>query len=191
MISAGMAGVGLVFERSVEYLFQGGIGNGQFSAAEAVRCDLVGVVDEGDGIAGEDEILGHEDVCSLEVAAGVEVVEGANTGLLLQGFQEDGLQKGLEAVDEDVFGGKQSAASRIEIHYHLLADGVGIALAGVDVCQIDQRAWAACLSVTVDDVVIVIPGALGGVLTVVVVERQQRLHVVSGVLLGEGFCGLL
>ena len=180
-----------MLERGVEYFLYSRVGDGQFGAANGVRGNLVGVVDEGDGIVAENEVLRHVDLHVVKVAIGIELIHGAEAGLLLECFQQEGLQGDLETVDEDILGGQQSASLGVEVHDDLLAVGVVAAFTVVDVGQIDHRSLAAHLGVAVDDIVVVIPCVFLGVLPVFVVEGQQRLDVVAGVFLRKGIGCLL
>ena len=121
----------------------------------------------------------------------MEGLHGVVTGLLLKGFQQEGFQLFLEALDEDVPDVQQAAGLGFKVHNDLLVDGVVAAFTVVDVGQIDQRALAAFLRVAIDDVVVVIPRQFVLVVAVLVVEGQQRPQVVGGIVFGKGLGRLL
>ncbi len=180
-----------MFERRAEYFVHSHVGDGQLGAADGVGGNLVGVVDEGDGIAAENEVLGHVDVRMVQVAIVVERLHRGEASPLLEGFQKKGFQLYLKTVDEDILCGQLSAGLGVEVHDDLLVDGMVAAFSVIDVGQIDQCSLAASLCVAVDDIVVVVPRLLMGGVIVLVVERLQHLDVVVGIIRSKSLGRLL
>ena len=111
--------------------------------------------------------------------------------LLLQGFEEHLVEAVLIAGSKHVGERQLPARLAVEVHRQVLVDAVGATLVVVEVDVVYRCALVAQADVGSDDVVVLIPGALEGVGTVLIVEGQVVLLVVGCVLGGKGVYGLL
>ena len=162
-------------EGVLEDVVDGGIGDGQFGASCCIGRNLVGVVDECDGVVAEYEVLGGEHVHRVEKALVVELVEIFGSGFLEQDLQKHLVELVLIAGGEDIGEEELTACGRVEIHRQVLVDAVGTSLVVVEVDMIDGYALVTRGDICGDDVVVFVPGALGCVGTVLVVEGQEIL----------------
>ena len=120
----------------------------------------------------------------------MELVEVFGSGFLEQDLQKHLVELVLIAGGEDIGEEELTACGRVEIHRQVLVDAVGTSLVVVEVDMIDGYALVARGDICGDDVVVFVPGALGCVGTVLVVEGQEILLVVRRVENSKGVCSL-
>ena len=123
----------IVFQDIVEF----GVGERQFDAALLIRRNLVGIVDEGDGLLTQDEVLGGEHVHGVEVTLILQFLEAANTDIRTEGFLKAAAQPLLIARHKDVGECELTTCEVFEVHRQMLVDAMGTALIIIEVDMIN------------------------------------------------------
>ena len=123
----------IVFQDIVEF----GVGERQFDAALLIRRNLVGIVDEGDGLLSQDKILGGEHVHGIEVTLILQFLKAADTDIRTEGFLKAAAQPLLIARHKDVGECELTTCEVFEVHRQMLINAMGTALIIVEIDMID------------------------------------------------------